>query len=1184
MTGLAQKKLAGLQPDIGLAAASPGHSIWVNASAGTGKTNILTRRVLSLLLHGIRAEKIICLTYTKAAAAEMSSRIRSQLADWITAADDLLYQKIVKIVGTEPVDDAMLRRARYLFAECLDTPDGLKIQTIHGFCQSILQRFPLEAGLLPRFKVCEERESKLLLNRALRDVIGSQTKPEYLQKSMAMLSQILGQEDQLSKLLDKIISKRQWLDACFDAHGGITDMIGRAAELLGIDQTIDRHDFLTRACADDVFSVAELRRAGGILATGTTTEINRAEKMLPWLSLDQTARANCWNNYLDAFLTGDDGIYKTLVTKGTLEKHPDLESILRTEAERVLRIEHKLKAYDLVDHTESALQLAHAVLLKYQDIKSKQSVLDYDDLIACTLRLLQKPGIAPWVLFKLDGGIDHVLIDEAQDTSPEQWAIIKILTGEFFAGDGTRSNPASVFAVGDPKQSIFSFQHADPRGFIEMQGYYSSAAFESRQELRIIPLTHSYRSAGEVLQVVDSVFSKTDAKRGVSFFTKAEEQKKLLLAPDQELMEHIAMRADISGLVEIWPLALDSEKPEITPWRTPESRQDKISGQSRLADAIADRIQKWLENGEMLPANSYTKRGARRMRAGDIMILVRRRNAFVGTLTRALKMRGIPVAGVDRLVLSQHIAIMDLLAVGKFLLLPHDDLNLCSVLKSPLCGINPDKIENLLFLLCHNRKEKSVWQRLREESANPDLQDAYNFLMQIISDHQSSRPFEIYSDILNKWNGRKKFLSRLGIECLDPLDEFLNLCAANNDRTSNLQSFVHWMESDKTEVKRDLDAGERSEVRIMTVHASKGLQAPIVFLPDTTRIPKPQGKSPDLMFDEDKKILLWPGKNSWIVDYAQDLRQSADQKMHEEYRRLLYVALTRAEDRLYIAGYGEAEASSWYSFIAQSAFDLMQIGQAESVNFDFGAHISESWQGNGWRIGTAETKTIPGETPPPEIAAFIKPVSDQSWLIQPPPAEPSPPKPLNPSRPQIPDPAVLSPILAANTGSKQHAGLMRGTMMHRILQIVPNLAPDKRASAIDNYIGRFHAFIGDADRANIITQILGLLKNPDFKDYFSSQSKAEVPITGIAGGQVISGQIDRLFVGENIVKILDFKTGRRTPESINDVPIAYLKQVAAYARLIGDIYPQKQVETALLWTEDAKLMILPPSLLDAHKP
>jgi ATP-dependent helicase/nuclease subunit A len=1164
----AAQKLPSPRPQY--TAASPDHSIWVNASAGTGKTNILTQRVLGLLLHGVKPERILCLTYTKAAAAEMAARIRLRLGKWVAIDDAALFADVESIIGDD-VTDKMLSRARLLFAQCLDTPDGLKIQTIHGFCQSVLQRFPLESGLLPRFQVCEEREAAKLLHQAMHHVLRRPDKEPELRGAIELLSEIISQEIQLESLLSIIIGKRNWLFQSLARHESIESMLKQAAELSGISGPLSKDAFMAQICADKSIAISNLRAACSALMDGTDAESRRGIETQRWLDAKPDTRIKNWPEYADIFLTADGEIRAKIINPKTAEKYPHALSAIQNEAARIIAARNTLKTLDLLVYNHAALILAMEIFTEYNAAKSRIGALDYDDLIQYTLRLLQKPGIAPWILFKLDGGIDHLLIDEAQDTSPDQWHIVRLLTEEFFAGTGAKGRPTSVFAVGDPKQSIYSFQHADPRGFTAMQNHYTKAAFEIRQTLQVIPLQYSYRSTIDVLRIVDSVFTVTDAKRGVSFFTSAEEQKKLL--QNQALIEHIAMRDEAPGIVEIWPLAQDSEKQKIRPWHIPDARQEAFSAAEKMAGAIAHTIEQWLQDGEMLPGNIYTKREARKIQPGDIMILVRRRNEFVDLLTRALKNKNIPVAGVDRLVLSEHIAIMDLLALAKFLLLPEDDLNLATVLKSPLLSLPPDRIEELLFDLCAARGQKSVWQRLRE-TGNTDLQKAHEYLAELLDRYSFLSPFELFSDILNRLGGRKKLIARMGVECIDPIDEFLNLCAGPA-QNMHLQEFVAFMVNDTVEIKRDLEAGERGEVRIMTVHASKGLQAPIVFLPDTTRLPKPKSTVAELLFDEKEQILLWPAKREWLQGYAQKLRDRADQATSEEYRRLLYVALTRAEDRLYIGGYGAAEPESWYSYIAQAAYDMTQNDAAKTTDFDFAAHGFADWQGSGWRIGHLPKVKIhlPEEDK-------IKSISLPGWLHRPAPSDPTPPKPLSPSKPAA-EPASISPT--AQNGARG-MGILRGKIIHRLLQSLPDIDPEKRGAAMQNFIKPYVVQIGAAEAEEIIAEIKTLFDQPEFAEYFGPTSRAEVPVSGKIGDKIIMGQIDRLSITQETIKILDFKTNRPPPTDPANTPEVYLRQMAAYTALLEKIYPQHRVEAALLWTNIAKLMPLPAAILARYKP
>ncbi len=1152
------------------AALSPEQSVWVNASAGSGKTNILTKRVLSLLLSGIAPSKILCLTYTKAAAAEMAERVRTELASWVAMTDADLYKKIIEVAYDDMIDDAMIARARFLFAKCLDTPDGLRIQTLHAFCQSVLQRFPIEADILPNFKVLEESERSVLIEQSIADVLWSSNSDADIQNAAQILSDVIGDEDRLKKLIVAIIEKYYWLDRADKKHGGIDAMCAEAAELLGVDGTLTEHAIMADACDDANFNAAELRRAGHIMAEGTKREIEQAAAMLSWLAMDTDARAENFSDYCLAYLTDKGKVRDKLVYNIIKKNHPDIEAILSTEANRVLEINNRISALSLLAESRAALTLGTKVYAQYTAHKQTKGALDFDDLIAATRRLLEKPGIAPWILFKLDGGIDHVLIDEAQDTSQDQWRIIRLLTEEFFSGEGVKSSPTSVFSVGDPKQSIFSFQRADPRGFIDGEKHFKSAAFAARKKFSTLPLIYSFRTAPPILEFIDWTFTHTQSKLGVSVIHGYEEQAQSLR--NEAVIRHIAMRDGSPGTVEIWPLFANQKSAKPERWHIPDQADSQAKPKAKLADAIADTIAGWLQRGVLLPEHAYTKRAIRPIEPGDIKILVRTRTDFVQILTRALKARAIPVAGIDRLILSHHIAVMDLLALGKFLSLPDDSLSLACVLKSPLCSIPPDRSEDILFQLSHNRGDKSLWQRLCEEkNANTELIPAHDYLSRLLQRCDFTPPFGIFSDVLSAMGGRRAFLSRFGAECIDPLDEFLNLSAKPMPHARNMKEFIAAVEEDETEVKRDMDTTRRNQVQIMTVHAAKGLQAPIVFLPDTTSLPAASRNKIEFLFDDKKDVLLWPSAQSHIVSYAKKIADRNYAKTLEEYRRLLYVAATRAEDRLIICGYGDAKPDCWYHDLAESAFQMAAAGKAAHQCF---AHSDNA----GYRIGTDFTATdrpkqIEQDAAKPNLEAL------PDWISNAAPNPEPTPRILRPSGGVAAEDFRVSPLSLHPARAHASQSNIRGVIIHRLLQTVPDLPKAKWQDAVHKFLQYQWPNLHCEEKDRIGAEVFRLLNDPDLADYFGPGSRAEAAISGIVQNRQIAGQIDRMVVTQTHVKVLDYKTGR---PAVPDIPQSYIRQMSAYYALLTKIYPQHQVECAILWTQIPKLTPIPRQILQSQ--
>ncbi len=1116
-------------------AADPKASAWVAASAGTGKTKVLTDRVLALLLAGSAPARILCLTFTKAAAAEMAIRIGTRLSNWATKSDAKLREDLASLTDAD-ADPDLLDRARQLFARVLDAPGGMRIETIHAFCQSLLRRFPLEAGIPPHFQVMEERSAAEAMGHAVNQVLdrARDGKPKALKSALDTVTQIVG-EDGFIELVAKLAVERGRLAVL--RRGGDAKFEGRLRERFGLQPGETPDSIVRQACKEGAFDGAALKRAARVLGQSDSSFDQKAGQALgQWLGRVRS-RVHGFDEYCAAYFTKEGARRVRLATKAALALDPALGEVLAHEAERLEAVRARRDAARLVEATAALIRLAGAVLDAYGVHKTARALLDFDDLVLKAKDLLRRPGVAPWVLFKLDGGIDHILIDEAQDTNPDQWDVVAALAEEFFAGEGARDTLRTVFAVGDPKQSIFSFQRADPAAFLAMQQHFRARVEAAAQNWRPLALELSFRSVAAVLQTVDAVFADQRVAAGVAFAGAT--------------IRHEPYRIGAAGLVELWPpVGPEADEPP-TPWDAPLSQARLKVPRARLADAIAATVKSWLDTGETLEASG------RPMHAGDILVLVRRRDPFVGALVRALKERDVPVAGVDRMVLADQLAVRDLVALAEFLLLPADDLTLATVLKGPLYGFGDD----LLFELAW-RRTGSLWEALRRRAGeNAKFRFAAEELTSLLARADFIPPFELFAEVLGARAGRRKIVARLGLEASDPLDELLAAALAfERDHSPSLQGFLHWLVLGELEVKRDLnnEAG-RDELRVITVHGAKGLQAPVVFLPDTLQVPeRPHG----IVWTSDG-LPLWLAQGD--APAAREAAELADRRRDEEYRRLLYVALTRAEDRLYVCGWNGKRKSpddAWYPFVHAG----LKAAGGKPFAFDGTKLIGEDgWSGEGLRLVTRQRgkrEERPSRRAAPPVAAALP-----SWAVAPPPAEPAPPKPLQPSRPPRAEPPTRSPLGADNG----HI-FRKGLIVHRLLQSLPRLVPEQREAAAKRFLARPVLALDPAAQAAIAAETLAILAEPDFAPLFGPGSEAEVPVVGLIGERAVSGRIDRLVVTESDVAIVDYKTMRPVPPTESEVPEAYLDQLAAYRAALARVYPGKTVRCALLWTEGAKLM------------
>jgi len=1157
-------------------AADPAISVWVAANAGTGKTHVLTNRVLRLLLSGTRPECILCLTYTKAAAAEMSKRVFDKLAAWVTCSDDALAAALREMTGGAPSREEMTR-ARALFAQAIETPGGLKVQTIHAFCERLLQRFPLEAGVPPGFAILDDETGAELLREATDDMLTEATRVPGSELGRALKTAVaFAVEDGFDSVLRDALQRREWLEAAQRLARDDADPFAAADKLyrrhVGIGPRATTEDLEAEMAA--LIAVPELEQLRSVLLGGSKTDLKAADVIAA--ALAATTDAQRVDAFADFFLTGEGEARKSLMTKKLREANTGLDAQTLKAQARFAELAEERRGLDLVTATMALLRLADAVMQRYAQAKARRAALDFDDLIQRTKSLLLTSGNAQWVLYKLDSGLEHILVDESQDTSPAQWSVIEALADEFFAGSGAAPRPRTVFAVGDEKQSIYSFQGAAPEMFARMGRHFLKKAEAAGASFRSVPLNLSFRTVQPVLDAVDRVFADADRTPGLTAET------------EMRRIEHIAFRAGQAGLVEIWP-TVAPEDAEETDAFAPLSERSVPSPVAVLADRIATQIKAWLDGGEVLTSEN------RRLEAGDILILVRRRNPFAPAMVAALKARDIPVAGADRIALTGQIAVQDLLALGDFLTLPEDDLALATVLKSPLFGL--DDLDLMSFA---PGRKGLLWSALLEHAkTRPRLAEAAETLKRWRSHADFAPPYEFFSTLLDRDGGRARMLARLGPDAADPIDELLNMALSYDDNAPpSLQGFLAAVRSGAHEIKRDMEHG-RNQVRVMTVHGAKGLEAPIVFLPDTCSAAS--GRQPGSLLtargmprpSDTPDPFLWPVKGTSGHAAVRAAKAEIDGREAEERNRLLYVAMTRARDRLYVCGYegrrGVARGS-WY----------------EQITEGLAAHMTEAEQPDGTRVRRlASPQSAPHDKPKRELADDVAPVPLPGWAARPAPTEARLSIPLAPSR--------LAPYDTDETGEPVEGGFapadrprepaapspralvedgrfLRGTITHALLEHLPGLPSDSWREAASAFVEKRGAVLRSAVRSGIVAETLAILSHPEFAPLFAPGSRAEVPIAadiprprGKGPPLRIAGSIDRLaHVGDTLM-IVDYKTNRPPPAQVSGVSDAYLFQLAAYALAVGQVFATDRIRAALLWTDGPRIMEIPAATLATYQ-
>lgn len=1143
------------------AAADPTRHAFVSANAGSGKTKVLVDRVISLLLAGAAPDRIVCLTYTKAAASEMRARLFRRLGDWAVADDDTLVTALEAAGlgdGLIPVDAAGFARVRGLFAQALETPGGLKIQTIHAFCERVLRRFPLEAGLNPGFEVLDDAAAAVLTAKAAgRAAAAADGADPALSSAHAKLAAEVS-EEAARGLLAWVRERATTLQSVFDAAGGLEPLAERVRHRLGVaaDDTSDG----VKAAAWAATPHGRLRDAAAVLAQGAVTDQRRAAALGD--ALDAGAPAAAFDAYCAALFTekGDGPPPKAgPVTKKTAAASPAIATFLASEVERLDAARERARAAAVAELSVAGLTVAHRFLSAYVALKRRAGVVDFADLIAHARMLVRSSDALDWVLYKLDGGVDHVLLDEAQDTAPEQWALIEALTTEFIAGAGAAEGRAlapTVFAVGDEKQSIYSFQGAAPEKFLE-----AGQRVADREPERYVgpQMRVSFRSAPAILETVDAVFS-------------AEPSLAAALSPRGDLPAHRADRDDIPGRVTLWPLVDPPDAPAPPDIWAPVDAMRRDHQDDILARRIAGHVAQLLEDGASVSVRDGVSRRARAMRPRDVMILLRRRSGLFARILQRLKGAGVPVAGADRLVLAEHVAVEDLLGVARIALAPTDDLALAEFLKSPFVHpegrAEPTIDDAALFDLAHNRAG-ALWDALhaRDDARFAEAR-ALTSDLRVRAQHET--PFAFLAGFLDRASATgesyaRRLIARLGPDAHDPVREVLAMAAGWAAAPApSLEGFVHALAQTAAPVKRDGD-GERDEVRVMTVHGAKGLEAPLVILPDAADGPGRGGADGGLMSDADAGLMWSPRKVADPSVVAALREEDADAARREDLR-LLYVAMTRAEDQLTVCGAGGRGRGGPLSWHGRVEAGLRALAASACVT-PVGGGLA--WGETPQRAAIATRREDPA-------AAVVAPAWAQSPVRRDAPAN----APLSPSRLVADDHPVASPVSGA--ADRAAARFQRGRLVHRLMELLPDVAPEDRRRRGEQLLAA-EGTPQDAAAA-MLEEVMRVLDDPAFSAVFAPGSQAEVAIAGVAGavsdGRVVSGRIDRLAVTPDAVLIVDFKSDRPPPDDALDVGGPYRAQLAAYRDVLRALYPRRAVRCALLWTFTPKLMEIPQALLD----
>lgn len=1090
-------------------ASNPNNSVFVSASAGSGKTKVLTDRVLRLLLAGVLPSKILCLTFTKVAASEMQKRIFSELENWVIFDDEKLKNHLEKFTDKEP-STLELKIARKLFATLLDDNSGLQISTIHSFCQSIIKKFPVEAKTSPSFAIIDEQTENKLLFEARKKLLKRALFDAGLAEKINLISARLN-ENSFLEITSELIKKRQNLAELKERYFGIEGVISEVYSQLHIDAEANEETVFTDFTKDTNWQKQDL------LMLCQNTEIKSKKVIEQFIT---TPNLDNWAEYLSVFLTTENEPRKQLTTKPIQKQIPLAEEIMRQEQERVLQFLEKFNTVKIAVSTAYLLSVVDKIIEIYTNLKNQNGYLDYSDLIIKTSQLLENSAQREWIKYKLDGIYEHILVDESQDTNHQQWNIVKAITEEFFAGNDEKNNRRSIFIVGDEKQSIYSFQGADPNIFANIFYYYQDKLNLINENFLNVELNSSFRSCPAILQVVDRVFSKPELRQSISSLS--------------EKIEHYAIKDQHFGKVELLPVAISepSSASEAEDnkyqWKLDFSIDEEYKSQEILAQIIAKKIKQFFADGKFLASKN------RLAEFGDVMILLKERKSNLGSLlVKYLQAEQIPVSSADRINFGKNIIVQDLLSLAKFILLPEDDLNLACLLKSPFFEVNEEEL--LAICSLKNQGKISLFSALK--GGNSQLhQELLNLIEQNQKQQFSIQQF--FSYVLIKQNKKKVIIARFGKAGEEIINQFLKICLdyQSNNIATSLQNFVQFLESANLTIKIDSNNQNKNQVYITTIHSAKGLEAPIVFLADTMHSAQKQfgNDRRRIFWDKESYLPFWSNGKNFDNQNIKKIKHDEREIIKKEYWRQLYVAMTRAEEELYICGFGKnIDSNCWYNVIK----DSMPVWT--------GRDLSLLPQTKSNRLEMDRSRPVP---------TGKKQIINQDFINQFPQPENSE-EILYPSQSQ------------QNGGNKinyQKANL--GKIIHKILEFLPNLKienPQERREFLSKYLTENN--LNQTEIEQTIKQVENVLKK--FANLFNNpNSKAEVPIIGLVDGKTVSGKIDRLIVEDKSVLIIDFKTGQK-----NDwLEKKYQEQMRLYELVLEKIYPDREIISQIVWVTDAK--------------
>lgn len=1070
---------------------------WIEASAGTGKTKTLIDRILLLLLHGASPNEILCITFTNAAASEMKSRLL-EIVEILKNSDTEQIQTFLTNIGINKITENLIEKCKQL-SEIMFSNE-VKIMTIHSFCFSIINQFPIESNTFFSSKIIEEKQIKKILEQAITEVTLNEDCNPFLKKCIKFLGNSVEPYTISEILLKQIPFKGEYLRIFSE---GIEKLKEKCANFFKVDV-----NFLNNLDLSEEYEIKfkSIEQNKQLFQDFLNAIKNNEESKQIYDSINNyfSDGKNKAENIFNIFLTKKNTPRKQILKKNILSENINLAEIINKIQNILLDTIEQQKRITSAKLSLAITLFSATVIDKYEEIKEDQKVFEYDDILIKARKILLSEN-SDWIKFKISLNTSHVLIDEAQDTNEIQWEIIKIITEDFYTGNSV-ANDRSIFVVGDVKQSIYSFQGANPKHFLEAKEYFKKKLAESSIKLKEVFQNKSYRSTNTILNFVDKTFQSPALIKALT-----NESKEII---------HTVNRKDTSSEIEIWPIINSTSSPYPTGWEIPIYAKQSCSPYIILAKKIALMIKEKIQSKLFLPSKK------RNITPEDFLILFQRRNSFIMQVIKALKKEGIPVSGIDKLDLLEHISIQDILSLARFVLFPYDNLNLACLLKSPFCNISE---KNLLSLCKDISFDNTILDNIK--NFNEKL---YQKLMHWIEISKKYTIYDFFYTILEKEKFKKRLAERSGIETINILEEFLQNVFEfeKNEDCPTLFNFLYWIQENNLKVNSNNSIG--NGVKLSTVHGAKGLQAPCVILADANFY--------NINVDNyiwNDILLFYPNIENATKEII-SLRNQEIKKRSDEYYRLLYVALTRAQDALYITGAKfekDLNQNCWYKILLNT-FEKIEHKKINNKNFN------------------DQILRIDG----------LRKIKNKYNILEP------KGEPIN---------IVLDKLnlpLTNNNLCVKSTEIDTGIFIHELLANYFSNNKDEFIEFLKSSLKTNKYNLSENDINEVEKIIFNIINSNNLNWVFAENSYPEISfISKTNRKEALEGRIDRIIINkDHSIDLIDIKTSPVKPKLI---PYNILKQLRFYSNFLKTTYKHQYIRTSILWTCDCSLQKVPNKLL-----